>query len=441
MLGFVARRLAGSRVGFLAALRSGEQSSFERAGLPQHEVAPLDEPAAAGLVNARFPALAPHLRQRVLTEGQGNPLALLELSVALGGSPLAAGTGPPTAAPLSAHLQAMYASQVTALPARTRRLLLLMALDGTGDPRVLRAGRSGSRSLEDLAVAERARLAHVDHRTHRLAFRHPLIRATVVELSTDDQRRRAHEELAGLLAEPDRHAWHLAEAAVEPDEHVASLLEEVSQRVLARGDAVDAGGALTQASDLSPRRALRSPRMAEAAYIGANVTGQLGIASRLLADAHRVDPEQGGSLEAAIAASYVLLNGDGDVETAHRLRVGAIENRATGDDGGDGVLEEPLHALLRVCWFGGRAELWQRFHDQLRRREAAPVARRRPTAGSTLRLARTPEAPKMTISRSGVACDMPPIVDLRPATVHHPDRVNHPYWMMRGRPTASEAGS
>jgi predicted ATPase len=241
VLGFVARRLAGSRVGFLAASRSELESFFERAGLPEHEVAPLDEEAAGGLVSARFPKLARRVRQRVVAEAGGNPLALLELSAASSDSRPAALAGWPAVLPLSRRLQAMFASRVTGLPARTRLLLLLlmMALDGTGDLRVLEATGDRAQGLDDLAAAEQARLAYVDQKIHRLAFRHPLIRSAVVELSADDERRRAHGELAGLLADqPDRRAWHLAEAAVGPDEHVAALLEQAAHRILRRGDAV-----------------------------------------------------------------------------------------------------------------------------------------------------------------------------------------------------------
>jgi DNA-binding CsgD family transcriptional regulator/tetratricopeptide (TPR) repeat protein len=360
VLGFVARRLAGSLVGFLATSRPGEESFFEWVGLPQLELGPLNEQAAAGLVNARFPGLAARTRQWVLAEARGNPLALLELPTMLDASQPEALTRPPAAVPLSRRLQAMFAARVTALPDQTRHLLLLMALDGTGDPRVLGTGGS---SHEDLAAAERARLAYVDHRTRRLVFRHPLIRAAVVDLSTDDECRRAHEQLADLLVDqPDRQAWHLAEATMGPDEHVADLLEQVAQRILARGDATGAVTALTRASMLSPHRADGSRRLAKAAYLGAAVTGELDAASHLLDDARRADPDSGRSLEAAVAASYLLLNGEGDVDTAHRLLVDAIEHRARSDAADDSVFEEALHALLRVCWFGGRAELWPPFH-------------------------------------------------------------------------------
>jgi hypothetical protein len=219
VLGFVARRLADRPVGFLATSRSGEDSFFEQTGLPRLELGPLDQQAAAELVDARFPALAGWTRQRVLAEARGNPLALLELPKVLDASQPQALVQLPVPLPPARRLQAAFAARVTPLPDRTRHLLLLMALDGTGDPRVLAADGCGQ---DDLAPAERSRLAYFDPRTRRLAFPHPLIRTAVVELSTGGERRRAHAQLAGLLTDqPDRQAWHLAEASVVPDENVA----------------------------------------------------------------------------------------------------------------------------------------------------------------------------------------------------------------------------
>lgn len=361
VLGFVARRLAGSRVGFLAASRSGEESFFERGGLPGYELLPLDDAAAAALIGDRFPALAPRVRQRLLADAQGNPLALLELPVALLSGPQRAGALP-AVLPLSRRLQSLFASRVSGLPAATRDLLLLAVLDGTGDLSVLKGAASGQRGIEDLAPAERARLVHVDEGTGRLVFRHPLTRSAVMELSTSDQRRRVHGVLAEQLADqPERRAWHLAEAAVEPDEQVAGLLEQVAHLTLRRGDAVGAIAALLRAAELSPRGAERSRRLAEAAYLGADVTGDLRNVPQLLEDARRADPERAGSLAAAVAASSHLLNGDGDVDTAHRLLVGAIEMKAGPYDADDNILIEALHTLLLVCFFGGRSELWEPF--------------------------------------------------------------------------------
>jgi len=189
VLGFAARRLDGSRVGLIAASRAGEEGFFERAGLPGYELQPLDNAAAMALLEDRFPALAPRVRQRLLAEAQGNPLALLELPVALDDLQRSSAGGMPTVLPLSRRLQAMFAARISDLPAVTFQLLLLAVLSGTGDLRLLEAAGRGDGEIEGLAPAERARLVRIDPSAGRLVFRHPLIRSAVVELSTGDQRR------------------------------------------------------------------------------------------------------------------------------------------------------------------------------------------------------------------------------------------------------------
>jgi hypothetical protein len=326
VLGVVARRLAGSRIGFLAVSRSGEDGFFDRGGLPEHEVGPLGDAAAAKLVSDRFPSLAPRVRQRLLAEAQGNPLALLELPVALSGMQRA-GAGPlPAWLPLSRRLQEVFESRITVLPARTRQLLLLAVLDGTGSLPTLQSAAPGPHGIDDLAPAERARLVQVDEGASRLTFRHPLTRSAVVAMSTSAQRREAHQALARHLTDqPERGAWHLAQASVGPDEQVAGLLEQAAHRIRHRGDAVGAVAALLRAADLTPPGADRSRRLAEAAYLGAVVTGGPRDVPRLLDDARKAGAERAGSLVAAVAAAHhLLLSGDGDIDTAHRLLVGAV---------------------------------------------------------------------------------------------------------------------
>jgi DNA-binding CsgD family transcriptional regulator len=364
VLGFVARRLAGGRAGFLGALCSGLESFFERAGLPVLELGPLDEDSASALLGARFPALAAGVRERLLGEARGNPLALLELPAALSEAQRSADTALPGVLPLGHRLQALFAARVRELPARTRRVLLRAALDGTGDLRVL--STAGSPALEDLAAAERARLVSVEGNPRRLVFRHPLTRSAVVELATEGERRAAHQELAGFWQDrPERRAWHLAESADGPDEEVASLLEQAAHRVLHRGDATGAIAALTRAAELSPEASSRARRLAEAAYIGAEGVGELDSASALLADARRSDPQLSGSLPAAAAAAFLLLNGDGDLQTAHRLLAGAIRSADHGYDGRDHDLAEALMSLALISWLGGKPELWDPVYQAL----------------------------------------------------------------------------
>ena len=117
----------------------------------------------------------------------------------------------------------------------------------------------------------------------------------------------------------------------------------------------------------------RSRRLAAAAYIGADVAGDLGNASNVFARLRRGDVELEGSLQAAVAASAFLLSADGDVATAHRLLVGAIESREGVIDARDPVVAEALHSLLMVCTYGWKEDLWRPFEDAMARAEGIPL--------------------------------------------------------------------
>ena len=369
VLGLVARRLAGTRIGFLGAARPEQDLFIERGTLPGHEVGPLDEAAAEDLIRARFPELAPQVRRRLLAEAQGNPLALAELPAALNGPQRAGLAALPAVLPLRGRLRAFFASRVTSLPDPARRLLLLAALEGSGELRMLTAAGKGWPS--DLAPAEQAGLVRIDGNAGRLVFRHPLIRSATVELASASDRSQAHRVLAGQLAdEPERRAWHLGEAAEGPDAQIAGLLEEAAHRILRRGDAVGAVSALLRAAELSPARADRSRRLARAALVGASVTMAVATVSGLLSDAQQAEPEWGISLLTAATAAFMLLNGDGDVITAHRLLTQAIEDQAGAQEPGrtsDAGLFEAISTLFIVCVFGGQADLWVPFHAALSR--------------------------------------------------------------------------
>ncbi len=369
VLGFVARRLPASRVGLMLASRGlSGGGPFGCGELPRCDVAPLDAEAAGRLLDLRFATLAHGVRQRVLAEAQGNPLALLELPAVL--RDLHIGSG--QLLPIGERLQGLFASRVRDLPMASRRLLLLAALDGSGDLGVLHATGSGV-ALDDLRPAEEAALVGLDAGGRELTFRHPLVRSTVVALATAGERRDAHRSLAAALVDqPDCRAWHTAHGAVGADEQVAGLMEQTGRRALRRGDPAGAVAALLRAADLSPLGSDRSRRLADAAYVGAEVAGDLQGAPRLLDDARKADPERGGSLQAAVTTAMLLLNGEGDVETVHRLLVGAIETRAGRYDAGDGVLVEALHMLLSCCSYGGRPELWRPFHAALGRLKPRP---------------------------------------------------------------------
>ncbi|HEX8005377.1 MAG TPA: AAA family ATPase, partial [Trebonia sp.] len=372
VLGMVSRRLNGLPVGMVAACRSGEPSFFDLGGLVVVYVNPLSEEAATELLTSRYPVMTPRVRRRLLDAARGNPLALLELPVSLGDLGTTVARALPAALPLTHRLQTIFASRVRALPAPVVELLLLAALDGTGDLRLVRAIDT-DRGGGALHAAEQSGLVRADKSGERLTFRHPLIQSAIVDLSTSEQRRRAHAELAARLADrPERYAWHLAEATEEPDEKVAALLKEVAIATLRRGDSVGAVTQLLRAAQLSPPGKGRSGRLAEAAYLGSLVTGDLRDAPPLLEQARIADPGPEDLLSVAGAHAFHLLHGDGDVDTAHRLLVTAIQDQDGALEAGDIVVIEVLYTLLMVCFFGGRAELWPPLHDAVERLKPRP---------------------------------------------------------------------
>ncbi|MFB6581417.1 AAA family ATPase [Streptomyces sp. NPDC056402] len=371
ILGDLARRMTGFAAGMLCAAREGTESFFDHSGLPIHDVRPLGESDAHDLLERSFPALAPRVRRRLITEAQGNPLALLELPIALDASPRAS-TALPERLPLSRRLRSAFASRITGLPPATRYLLLLAALDATGDLDVVRRAAAGRCGLKHLAPAERAQLIRV-HEPAGLHFRHPLTRSAVVELATSDQRRSAHRALARAWQEvPERQAWHLAQAAQGPDERVAALLERAAGVIAGRGDGPAAVAALLRAADLTPRAPERARRLAEAACTSANISGDLRDVPHLLDTARRTAPGADSPAMAVAGAAY-LLNGSGDIDTAHRLLCGALTIRPAPYDPADTGLADALHTLLLVCFFGGRTELWPPFDTALANYPEPPV--------------------------------------------------------------------
>jgi DNA-binding CsgD family transcriptional regulator len=371
VLGDLARHLAQLRVGLLAAGPPRVGPYLTSGTLPRLTLEPLTATSAGLLLDARAPNLLPRERQQVLRQAQGNPLALLELArtAMIRQATTGSGSDPPA---LSPRLRRMFGPGVESMPSATRRLLLMAALD-TSDRR---RGAATDLTPAALEPAEHAGLVQPwSSLEQRVVFTHPLVRVTVVELADDVERRAAHAALADAeAAAPDGdlryRAWHLAQAAIEPSEEVAALLDQGARSLLCGGDAAGAVDLFLRAADLSPRRADRSRRLSEAAYVAANVTGGLRGMIPLLADARSDDPVGGRTLEAATAAAYVLMHGEGDVHTAHHLLVGAIETHQSLTGGLSPALVEALHSLLAVCVYGRSAELWPPLYAALARTTA-----------------------------------------------------------------------
>lgn len=395
VLGQVARHAArpepGARLGLLATRSCGTAGPLPRTGLREHEVRPLDAAAAAALLDARFPDLATAERHRVLAEARGNPLALTELP-AVGADGATPGCSTSTS---RGRLHALFAARVDDLPEAARRLLLLAALADTDDLDLLLGAVPAHRSGSALEAAEAAHLVLVDGTARRVAFAHPIVASTVVDLATSSERAQAHRALAALLAgRPARRAWHLAAASCGPDERVAAVLHRAAVESLRHGDPVGAVTTLLRAADVTPPGPGRRSRLAHAAHVGADVAGDLRAVPQLLGDAV-VDPRAGGSPRAAVAAACLLLNGDGDIDTSHRLLVEAVETvdgpTETGvETDADDALVEALHTLLLVCAFGCRPELWPPFRRALDRLGPRAPATLSLCAWSLADAARTP---------------------------------------------------
>jgi DNA-binding CsgD family transcriptional regulator len=266
VLTFVARRLQAESVVLLFAEREpGELDQL--AGLPDLLLPGLpDDCARALLASAISGPLDDRVRDRILVEARGNPLALIELPHELPLVKLAGGFGLPGALPLPGRIEASFRRRVQQLPAASQRLLLVAAAEPTGEPALLwRAAEILSIPAEALGPAEADGLLELGV---QVAFRHSLLRSAVYRTASADERRSAHLALAMATdaeTDPDRRAWHRAHATLAPDENVAAELERSAGRAQARGGLAAAAAFLERAAALTPDRARRARRALDAA--------------------------------------------------------------------------------------------------------------------------------------------------------------------------------
>jgi DNA-binding CsgD family transcriptional regulator/tetratricopeptide (TPR) repeat protein len=285
VLGFVARRLLAESVAIVFALRQ-PSADRELVGLPELALEGLDEQDARFLLATVIPGrLDEPVRDRIVAETQGNPLALLELPRGLSAEQLAGGFGLPAPVPLSGRIEESFVRRLEELPDETRRLLLVAAADPVGDPALMwRAATQLGVPGTALESAARTELLDVGA---QVRFRHPLVRSAVYRSASDDERRSAHGALADATdaeLEPDRRAWHRAQATQGPDEDVAAELERSAGRAQARGGLAAAAAFLARAADLTIDPARRAERMLAAAQVTLQA-GAFETALRLLAGA------------------------------------------------------------------------------------------------------------------------------------------------------------
>ncbi|HKA68728.1 MAG TPA: AAA family ATPase [Actinomycetes bacterium] len=265
-LAFVARRLLAESVGLVFAVR--EPSNVpELTGLPELVVEGLGDSEARALLDSALPGRIDELiRNRIVAESRGNPLALLELPQGFTPAELAGGFGVIGVTPLANRIEQSFLRRLDSLPDETRRLLLTAAAEPVGDVSLLwrAAGQLGLAA--DAAVP--AQTAGLIDLRGRVRFRHPLVRSAIYGVASVPERERAHQALAEATdpdVDPDRRAWHRAHATTTPDESIAAELELSAGRAADRGGIAAAAAFLERAAELTPDAARRGLRALAAA--------------------------------------------------------------------------------------------------------------------------------------------------------------------------------
>jgi DNA-binding CsgD family transcriptional regulator len=286
-LAFVARRLLGERIAMVFAAREPIEAL---ARIAEVRLKPLGHQDARALLDSVLTArLDEQVLERIVAETGGNPLAILELPLGLSPAQLAGGFGLPEAQPLSAGIEQSFTRRLARLPRAAQRLLLLAAADPVGDPALLwrAAGLLGiPESAGD--TVEAAGLLVLGP---RVAFRHPLVRSAVYRAADPGERREVHSALADATEpelDPDRRAWHRAQAASVPDEDIAAELERSAARAQARGGLAAVAAFLERAAELSPESANRARRLlaaADAKRDAGDLEAALGLLERVEPDA------------------------------------------------------------------------------------------------------------------------------------------------------------
>jgi DNA-binding CsgD family transcriptional regulator len=282
---FVARRVLAERLALLFATR---ELGDALAGLPELHADPLRRRDARALLKSVLPApLDERVLERIVAETRGNPLALLELPRGLSAAQLAGGFALPGARSLSGWIEESFLQRLASLPPDTRRLLLAAAAEPLGEPGILwRAAERLGIAGPALDAAQSAGLIEIDG---RVRFRHPLVRSAVYRAASPKDRRLVHRalgEATDAQVDPDRRAWHLAEAAAGPDEDLAAELERAAGRAQARGGFAAVAAFLERAAALTPNSTSRAQRLLAAAGAKRDA-GDLEAALGLLAGVER----------------------------------------------------------------------------------------------------------------------------------------------------------
>jgi DNA-binding CsgD family transcriptional regulator len=314
VLGFVARRLLAESVAVVFAVRDpNTRSEFE--GLPELRLQGLGEDDARALLASAIPGrLDDRVRDRIVAETRGNPLALLELPRGRSAAQLAGGFELPELLPLSGPIEESFLRRLEELPHETRLLLLIAAAEPLGDPALM--WRAATQlGIAGMALEPAARTGLLDVGA-QVRFRHPLVRSAVYRSASDLDRRSVHGALADAtdaVVEPDRRAWHRAHATRGPDEDVAAELERSASRAQARGGLAAAAAFLGRAAELTLVPARRAERMLAAAQANLQA-GAFDAALGLLASAQASPLDELGQARVDLLQAQVAYAHDRDGE-------------------------------------------------------------------------------------------------------------------------------
>ena len=282
VLTFIARRVEPTNVLVIAAVRDGFDTPLLAARVPELRLDGLGEVASRELLDVVAPGLAREVRQRVLDNAEGNPLALIELPRTLDRTRAAS----QASLPLTERLERAFSAQAASLPETTQTALLLAALDdGPTLSEVLAAGRlllKTATNVDVMAPAFDAGLIATDD--DRIRFRHPLIRSALEQAAPTALRRDAHRAMAAVIADPDRRAWHRAASVLGTDDEAAAELEATGARAQVRGATAIALRALELAANLTSDESIRVRRLLAAAEVAYEL-GQHSTVGRLLDEA------------------------------------------------------------------------------------------------------------------------------------------------------------
>ncbi|MGZ4757000.1 MAG: AAA family ATPase, partial [Acidimicrobiia bacterium] len=304
VLGFVARRLLGESVAMLVGVHAPIDEP-PLVGMPELHVGGLIDTDARSLLGSVVAGrLDERVRDRIVAETRGNPLALLELARGMPAAELAGGFALPGTGDLHEQIGVQYRRRLGGLPEATRRLLLLAAADPTGDATLLwRAAQALDTARDAAAAAETEQMLTIGE---RVQFRHPLVRSAVYREATPQDRRAVHLALADATdpeLDRDRRTWHRAAAAAGPDEEVAAELERCAGGAQARGGLAAAAAFLQRSVALTPDPRRRSDR----AIIAAHAHLQAGAFDEALA---LLPPAEAGAADDLQRARIDLLRGE-----------------------------------------------------------------------------------------------------------------------------------